>query len=435
MRSWSRLLKYIPTVCHRGTAYVAQGVGNSLACKTIPNRRVHGCILGCTSSTGMFQGCRAIHTSGSSDKDDYYNMLGVPRSAGQKEIKKAYYELAKKYHPDLNKDNPDAAKRFTEIGEAYEVLSDQDKRNTYDATGHSEYTAGSQGASSGFTSSQAEEIFKSFFGGGGFGNMFEQGASTHRIGLTLSFNESVSGCTKDISLRVQGTCGRCFGTGGEPGTKEQMCPYCRGKGEEVINTGLFHMKSTCRRCHGQGKIITTPCHQCSGTGTTVRAQSVNVQVPAGVADGQTLRVPVGQSEAYVVLKVTDSDLFERDGFDVHSDTDVSFTQAILGGELKIPGLSGHIMLKIPAGVQSHHRIKLTNRGIPQLNGYGKGDHYVHVKISIPKRLTKQQRELITEYALTENLVNGTVNGLDKERRTKMDLPLSSKSKKKESFKS
>lgn len=256
--------------------------------------------------------CRALHTTSSMEKEDYYKILGVPRNASTKEIKKAYYELAKKYHPDRNKGDPESAKTFTQIGEAYEVLSDDEKRRIYDATGHSEYTStGGPGGGAPFSTMQAEEIFRQFFGDFDLGSMFgNQGfgggaSSTHQqLVLDLAFMEAVQGCSRQIPLRVQASCSRCFGSGGEPGTKEQTCPYCRGRGEEVINTGLFHMKSTCRRCHGQGKIITTPCKECGGTGTTIRTQTINVQVPAGVSDGQTLRVPVEHSEAFIVLKVT-----------------------------------------------------------------------------------------------------------------------------------
>lgn len=366
------------------------------------------------------RGFRALHTTSSTYKEDYYKVLGVPRNASKKEIKKAYYELAKKHHPDGNKGDAGNPRKFTEIGEAYEVLGDDSKRQMYDATGHSEYTSsGRTGQGHPFTEMRAEEIYRQFFGdqfdlGSMFGGQSQQ--TTHQLVLSLSFMEAVKGCTKDISLRVQAPCERCLGSGGEPGTKEQTCPYCRGRGEEVINTGLFHMKSTCRRCHGQGKIISTPCRQCGGTGTTTRAQTVSVQVPAGVADGQMVRVPVGSSEAYVVLKVQDSDRFERDGFDIHSDATASFTQATLGGEVTIPGISGPIVVKIPKGVQSHHRIRLSGRGIPRLNSFGTGDHYVHIKIRIPKRLTDRQRELIAEFARSEDLQDGgTVNGLEQGR--------------------
>jgi DnaJ family protein A protein 3 len=330
---------------------------------------------------------RHIHTSNLSYKEDYYKVLGVPRSASAEEIKKSYFELAKKYHPDRNKGDPNAAEKFTKIGEAYEVLSNPDKRRSYDYSGFSEYNTSGGGGGNPFTSMRAEEIFRQFFGGdfGDISSMFDrQEFSQQQLQMNLSFMESVKGCTKEVSMRVQATCDRCHGSGGEPGTKTQVCPFCRGSGEEVISTGFFHMKSTCRKCHGQGRVISVRCKGCNGKGTTVRTRSINVQVPAGVSDGQTLRVPAEGSDVYVILRVADSDDFERDGYDVHSNVAITFTQAVLGGSAYTPGLNGTLEVKIPSGIQSHHRIRLAGRGISHLNGYGNGDHYVHVKIKIPK---------------------------------------------------
>lgn len=368
-------------------------------------------------------GRRSLHSSTPFGvKKDYYEILGVPRNATLQEIKKAYYTLAKKYHPDANKADAETAKKFTQIGEAYQVLSDEQKRKAYDQSGFSEFS-GPEGATYGgdggtpFTASRAEEIFRQFFGNmGDLGSIFDQDAATSRqqLVLNLSFMEAVKGCTKPVSLRIQDMCTRCSGTGAEPGKKAQTCPYCQGRGEEVIHTGLFHMRSTCRRCHGQGTIVTTPCAECQGTGTKTNQQTVDVTIPAGVSDGMTLRVPVGgRSEVFVIVKVKESGLFERDGYDVHSDAVVSFTQAALGGEVRIQGLNGPMNVKIPAGVQSHHRIRLAGRGIARLDGSGLGDHYVHLKIKIPKVLSDQQKELLVEFARTETLPEGSkVNSVE-----------------------
>ncbi|XP_019850859.1 PREDICTED: dnaJ homolog subfamily A member 3, mitochondrial-like isoform X1 [Amphimedon queenslandica] len=362
---------------------------------------------------------RGIHSNAALCKEDYYQILGIPRTADAKEIKKAYYDLAKKYHPDRNPDNPEAAKKFTKIGEAYEVLSNSEKRKRYDYSGFSEFSdeAGPGHQGNPFTSMRAEEIFRQFFGDFDmFGqDIFGQDArNSQTLHLSLSFMESVKGCSKELSMRVQAMCERCSGSGGEPGTKTEVCPYCRGSGEEVISTGFFKMKSVCRNCHGQGRVITVRCRSCMGKGTTVKTRSVNVQVPAGVSDGQTLRVPVGHTEAYVTLRVSSSDTFRRDGFDIHSDANVSYTQAVLGGVAKTPGLNGTLDLKIPAGIQSHHRLRLSGRGIPRLNGYGNGDHYIHIRIKVPKNLTSEQKTLIEELAQTEDY-EGSVNGIIKGR--------------------
>lgn len=409
-----------------GRAYPLSGCTLKRLPGCVPNRahHVHSRSLDLPKS---YLKVRAIHSSSWSQKEDYYKILGVPRNASQKEIKKAYYELAKKYHPDLNKEDT-VAKKFMEIGEAYEVLSDGSKRQMYDATGHSQYTSQAGGGGAGrheagsFTASQAEEIFRQFFGGnfGGFnsaydgGNGFSSSGEMNQLVLTLSFDEAVQGCSRDVSLRVQGVCERCHGSGGEPGTKEQTCPYCKGRGEEVINTGFFHMKSTCRKCHGQGRIIATPCLQCGGRGMDTQSQTVSVQIPPGVDDGQTVRVPVKNSEVYVLLRVGNSPHFTREGFDIHLDAAISFTQAALGGEIKIQGLTAPIMLKVPPGVQSHHTIKLKGRGIQRLDtGRGHGDQYVHIKITVPKRLSPKEKELLLEYAHIEDLPSGTVSGVDR----------------------
>jgi DnaJ family protein A protein 3 len=332
-------------------------------------------------------------------KKDYYNTLGVPRNASQKDIKTAYYQLAKEYHPDMNKNDPEAAKKFTEIGEAYEVLGDEEKRKTYDTFGHSKYTgAGNRGGPNPFTQMRAEEIFKEFFkfgndaGGFNFGfgsggqNPFAQYAENapEEVMVGLSFMEAAKGCTRDIDVRISTMCERCHGNKTEPGTSAKKCTSCGGSGNVVINTGFFHMQSTCRTCGGDGFVNFNPCRACRGRGSVRKKKSVHVSIPAGVDNGQTLRLPVDGTEVYVRVNISRSPIFERDGFDIHSNVSISFTQAILGGSVRIPGLNGDLDLKIPAGIQNNHRIRLSNRGIPKLNGYGSGDHYVHVSIKIPK---------------------------------------------------
>jgi len=369
----------------------------------------------------------SFHTSAQSQKKSYYDILGVPRNASQKDIKKAYYQLAKKYHPDTNKDKQ-AETKFQEIQQAYEILSDDQKRSAYDQFGTADPGAGGFGGGqdpfgggrnpfggqSPFGNMNADDIFKSFFGqfsqGGGFG--FEDARAAQNYVLNLSFAEAVNGVNKDIRVRVQAKCKRCNGKRAEPGSTYVKCPQCNGTGEEKLSTGFFHMRSTCRRCAGQGHIINNPCIKCNGTGTTMETKTVTVPVPAGVEDGLVIKVPTTDGDIYVTFKVTPSKIFERDGSDIHSTISVNFAQALLGGTMVIPGVQGDMDIKIPKGTQSHQRIKIIGKGIPRLNGYGRGDHYVHIKIYIPKYLNEKQKALITAFAELDGEINGTVNGVD-----------------------
>uniref|UniRef100_A0A8C9ZN33 DnaJ heat shock protein family (Hsp40) member A3a n=1 Tax=Sander lucioperca TaxID=283035 RepID=A0A8C9ZN33_SANLU len=313
----------------------------------------------------------SFHTSApASSKQDLYQILGVSRTASQKEIKKAYYQMAKKYHPDTNKDDPQAKEKFAQLAEAYEILSDEGKRKQYDTYGSTGFDAGQAGGGgqrywSGQASSvDPEELFRKIFGefsgGRGFGDfnaIFEQ-------------------------------------------------PQ-----EETVNTGPFVMRSTCRRCGGKGTVISTPCHSCNGVGQTKQRKTVMVPVPAGVEDGQTVRMPVGKKEIFITFRVQKSPVFRRDGADVHSDLFVSVAQAILGGTARTQGLYETLNLSIPAGIQIDQRIRLSGKGIARLSGHGFGDHYVHVKIKVPRTLTDRQRALLMSYAEEETDVEGTVNGV------------------------
>eukprot|EP00794_Sanderia_malayensis_P006778 gene6778-7541_t len=363
----------------------------------------------------------SFHTSGASEKRSYYDVLGVPKTANQKEIKKAYYELAKKYHPDTNKDSKAEAK-FQEVQQAYEILSDDQKRAAYDQFGTADpgaggpYTQDPFGGQNPFGNMNADDIFKSFFGqfggqSGGFG--FNEAHTTQNHVLNLSFMDSVKGVNKDIKIRMKSTCSRCSGKRAEPGSTYIKCLQCNGTGEERLSTGFFNMRSTCRKCAGQGHVIKDPCRKCNGSGTIMETKTITVPVPAGVEDGQVIKMPMANGELYVTFKVTPSKMFERDGADVHSSTSINFTQAILGGTIKISGLHGDIDLKVPPGTQSHQQFRMTGRGIPRLNGYGKGDHYVHVKIYIPKYINEKQKALIAAFAELDDDISGTVDGVDR----------------------
>uniref|UniRef100_A0A3B3DB73 DnaJ homolog subfamily A member 3, mitochondrial n=1 Tax=Oryzias melastigma TaxID=30732 RepID=A0A3B3DB73_ORYME len=362
-----------------------------------------------------------FHTSPpSSSKQDFYQILGVPRTATQKEIKKAYYQMAKKYHPDTNKDDPQAKEKFAQLAEAYEVLSDEGKRKQYDVYGSTGFDAGQAGQGQHYWSGQTtnvdpEELFRKIFGefsgGRGFGDFNAIFDQPQEYIMELTFTQAAKGVNKEISVNIDTTCQRCDGKGHEPGTKVQHCHNCNGSGMETINTGPFVMRSTCRRCGGKGSVISTPCNSCRGTGQTKQRKTVMVPVPAGVEDNQTVRMPVGKKEIFITFRVQKSPIFRRDGADIHSDLQVSVAQAILGGTARAQGLYETLNLSIPAGIQSDHRIRLSGKGIARVSGYGFGDHYIHVKIKIPKNLTDRQKSLISSYAEDETDIEGTVNGV------------------------
>lgn len=374
---------------------------------------------------------RQFHASSNLLRRDYYDVLGVPRNASQKDIKKAYYQLAKKYHPDTNTGDPEAAKKFQEVSEAYEVLSDDGKRQQYDNWGSA---SGSPGGSSGgaggpqgswgpegfHSTIDPEELFRKIFGdlGGRTGfsdfdfseSQFGFGGAQEVI-LNLTFQQAARGVNKDVTVNVVDTCRRCQGSRSEPGTKLVRCPYCNGSGMETISTGPFVMRSTCRHCHGTRMHIQVPCQECHAKGTTVQRKTVTVPVPAGVEDGQTVRMQVGKKELFVTFKVARSDYFRRDGADIHTDAGITLSQAVLGGTVRVQGLYDDIMLKIPTGTSSHTKIRLANKGVKRLNSSGYGDHYVHVKIRIPQQLNDKQKALIQAYAELETGTPGTVDGL------------------------
>ncbi|XP_022593918.1 dnaJ homolog subfamily A member 3, mitochondrial-like isoform X1 [Seriola dumerili] len=367
--------------------------------------------------------CHSFHTSSRlANKQDFYDVLGVSRSASQKDIKKAYYQLAKKYHPDTNPDDPEAKEKFAKLAEAYEVLSDEVKRKQYDTYGAAGFDPSRAGASqqqyyrAGGTSIDPEELFRKIFGeftgGMGFGdihNMFEQ---RPEFVMELTFAEAAKGANKELNVNIDDACPRCDGKGSEPGTKVSQCHYCNGTGMESINTGPFMMRTTCRRCGGKGSIITTPCALCRGSGQTKKRQKVTVPVPAGVEDGQTVRMSVGTREILITFRVQRSPVFRRNGADIHSDVPISIAQAILGGTATAQGLYQTISIMIPASCQADQVIRLQGKGIRRMNSYSYGDHYVHIKIRVPKKLTRKQRSLLLSYAEEETDVQGTVNGVN-----------------------
>ncbi|WP_153123367.1 molecular chaperone DnaJ [Peribacillus tepidiphilus] len=346
-------------------------------------------------------------------KRDYYEVLGLSKGASKEEIKKAYRRLSKKYHPDINKE-PDAADKFKEIKEAYEVLSDDQKRAHYDQFGHTDPNQGFGGfGGADFGFGGFEDIFSSFFGGGGRRrdpNAPRQGADLQYT-MTLSFEEAAFGKEVDIEIPREENCDTCHGTGAKPGTKAQNCSHCGGSGQISIeqNTpfGRIVNRRTCPSCQGRGTIIPHKCSTCSGTGKVKKRRKIHVKVPAGIDDGQQLRV-AGQGEPgvnggppgdlYVVFHVRSHEFFERDGDDVYCEVPITFVQAALGDEIEVPTLHGKVKLKIPAGTQTGTRFRLKGKGIPNVRGYGHGDQHIVTRVVTPTKLTEKQKQLLKEFA-------------------------------------
>ncbi|KWZ84052.1 molecular chaperone DnaJ [Heyndrickxia faecalis] len=351
-------------------------------------------------------------------KRDYYEVLGVAKDASKDEIKKAYRKLSKKYHPDINK-APDAAEKFKEIQEAYEVLSDDQKRAQYDQFGHAGPNQGFGGgngfggfSSSDFDSFGFEDIFSTFFGGGRRNdpNAPRQGADLQYT-MTLEFEEAVFGKETDIRIPREETCDTCHGTGAKPGTHPKECPHCHGTGqlntEQSTPFGRIVNRRVCHYCGGTGKIITDKCKTCGGTGKVKKRRKIHVKIPAGIDDGQQLRV-AGQGEPginggpagdlYIIFHVRPHELFERDGDDIYCEIPIAFTQAALGDEIEVPTLHGKVKLKIPAGTQSGTKFRLRGKGVPNVHGHGTGDQHVITRIVTPTKLTDRQKQLLREFA-------------------------------------
>lgn len=357
-------------------------------------------------------------------KRDYYEVLGVSKTATQDELKKAYRKLARKYHPDLNKDNPEAAEKFKECNEAYSVLSDEQKRAQYDQFGPEAFENGGMGGGAGaggfggfggFGGSGMEDIFDMFFGGQGRGgrsnNAGPQRGADLRFDLEISFEEAAFGVEKEISLKRAEKCEHCHGEGAEPGSKVETCPDCHGSGyvRFTQNTMFGQMvnERPCSKCHGEGKIVSNPCHECHGTGTVKKTKKLKVKIPAGVDNGSRLRVG-GEGEAgvkggpsgdlYVYLYVKPHKFFERDGTTVLCEVPINIVQATLGAEIKVPTLDGQVTMKVPEGTQPGRVMRLKGKGIPSLRGGSRGDQLVRMKVVVPTRLTEKQKDALQKFA-------------------------------------
>ena len=358
-------------------------------------------------------------------KRDYYEVLQVTRTATDQEIKSAYRKLAMQFHPDRNPNNPDAEEKFKECSEAYSVLADAQQRARYDQFGHAGVGNGmGGGAGVDFNSAiftDFSDIFGEMFGigdlfgvGGGRRRTRAQRGADLREDITLEFEEAVFGITTNLEVHKHEACETCSGSGIAPGKSAQTCKACGGRGQQRFQQGFFSVARTCSSCGGAGQVITDPCSKCRGEGRVLRERKLEVKVPAGVEDGMRMRY-AGQGEPgfyggpsgdlYVVLHVKEHAFFQRDGHHLHCAIPVSFPQAALGAEIEIPTLEGTHKLKVPEGTQSGTVFKVRGKGIPVLNGHGKGDLMVEVKVQVPTKLTKRQRELLAELGQTTSVDN------------------------------
>jgi molecular chaperone DnaJ len=362
-------------------------------------------------------------------KRDYYEVLGVGRDASAEDIKKAYRQMAVKFHPDRNKE-PGAEDRFKEISEAYDVLKDADKKAAYDRYGHAAFQGpgaarGGQpggGFGGGFhdpfdlfrevfgAGGGGGGIFEEFFGGGGGGQSSNRGADL-RTDVEISLEEAVNGCDKEIKFRTRVPCTHCGGSGAEPGSGVVRCPTCGGRGKVIMQRGFFQIQQTCPTCGGTGQKIEKPCTHCGGEGRTAEQKTIRIKIPAGVDSGMKLRSS-GNGEAgmqgapsgdlYVFINVREHEIFTREGDDILCDVPIKFTLAALGGTIEIPVISGdskNAVLKIPQGTQDGTIFRIRGRGVPNLQGGSRGDQLVKVHIDVPKKLSSDQRAKLEAFAV------------------------------------
>jgi molecular chaperone DnaJ len=353
---------------------------------------------------------------------DYYETLGVPRSAGDDEIKKAYRKLAVKFHPDKNPGDQAAEENFKELGHAYEILSDPQKRAAYDQYGHDAFDPRARARGGGFAGGGFHDpfdIFREVFGGGGGGGIFEnlfggghdpsgpQRGDDLRYDIQLTLEEAALGCEREISVTKLDQCEACAGAGAEPGSKLRTCGTCGGRGQVLTSRGIFSIAQTCPHCKGAGRILEKPCRKCSGSGKHERTSKIKLRIPAGVESGSRLRSS-GNGEAgtrggpagdlYVFLSVKAHEIFTREGDDLLCEVPVSFIQATLGAEIEVPTLQGKATVKIPAGTQPGTLLRLKSRGVKNLQGHGQGDLHVRVQVEVPAHLNSEQRQKLQEFA-------------------------------------
>ena len=354
------------------------------------------------------------------EKRDYYEVLSISRTATEEEVKRSYRKLAVKYHPDKNPGDPHAEEKFKELGEAYDVLMDADKRAAYDRFGHAAF---SQGIGRGGGFHDPFDIFREVFGGagGGGGGIFETffggGAASDREGrqrgsdlrydMQITLEEAAFGVDKEIEVRKLDTCTKCDGKGSEPGSRTINCPSCGGRGQVISSRGFFQVSQTCPRCRGVGQIIEKPCRTCDGEGRAENTSRIKLKIPAGIADGSRLRSS-GNGEAgirggaagdlYVVIHIKEHPVFQREEDNLYCEVPISFTLAALGGEIPVPTLEGKANLKVPAGTQSGQVFKLRGKGVANVNARDRGDLFARLLVEVPTRLNAEQRQRLEEFA-------------------------------------
>ena len=361
-------------------------------------------------------------------KRDYYEVLEVTRTSTGEEIKRSYRKLAVKYHPDKNPGDHTAEEKFKELGEAYDVLSDEQKKAAYDRYGHAAFAQGGgvpRGGGGGGGFHDPFDIFREVFGAsGGGGGIFEQffgGAaggqrpdrdgkqrgSDLRYDMHIRLEEAAFGCEKEIEVSKLETCDVCNGSGAESGSRAVSCRDCGGRGQVISSRGFFQVSQTCPRCRGTGQVIERPCRKCSGEGRTEAVSRIKLKIPAGIEDGSRLRSmrngeagmrggPPG--DLYVVVHIKEHEVFEREESNLFCEVPVSFSVAALGGEVNVPTLDGQAQLKIPAGTQSGTAFKLRGKGVPSINSHNRGDLIVRVAVEVPTRLNAEQRKTLEEFA-------------------------------------
>ena len=348
-------------------------------------------------------------------KRDYYEVLGVGRHAPEEEIKRAYRKLAVKFHPDKNPDDPHAEEKFKELGEAYDVLMDADKRAAYDRFGHAAFAQGGVGTAFHDPFDIFREvfggagagIFETFFGGGGMRAEDRQRGSDLRYDMEITLEQAAAGVEKEIEIRKLDTCDKCHGSGAEPGSRTITCPTCSGRGQVISSRGFFQVSQTCPRCRGVGHILDKPCRYCHGDGRVEKLSRVKLKIPAGISDGARLRSARNgeagtrggpHGDLYVVVHVKEHKIFQREEDDLYCELPIPFTVAALGGEVEVPTLAGKANLKVPPGTQSGQVFRLRGKGILNVNGRERGDLLARLMVEVPTRLNHEQRQKLEEFA-------------------------------------